>query len=253
MNAAESMRHEWNERARKDAFFYIASWRKDWDLTDFLRSGNEDYERLVAPVLKSHGFVPDTKFMLEVGCGAGRMSHAFASHFAQVFALDISEEMLGRARELHGKAKNISWVRGNGTDLQPMANDSVDFVFSYLVLQHLPAEEIVKSYVREIIRVLKPSGICLFQFHGTRRSMMNWKGRAAWALIDGLWVIRLRALSHFVARLAGFDPQMAGRNWHGTPISAEAMRAWVDSSGAAVLEMQGTDTPLAWCTAQKPV
>jgi hypothetical protein len=25
------MQRDWDERARKDAFFYIASWRSDWD------------------------------------------------------------------------------------------------------------------------------------------------------------------------------------------------------------------------------
>ena len=27
----ESMRRDWDERARKDAYFYIATWRKDWE------------------------------------------------------------------------------------------------------------------------------------------------------------------------------------------------------------------------------
>ena len=50
MDAARMMRRDWDERARKDAFYYIASWRKDWDLQAFLKSGEEDYERLVAPL-----------------------------------------------------------------------------------------------------------------------------------------------------------------------------------------------------------
>ena len=32
---AEVMRRDWDERARKDAYFYIASWRKDWDEASF--------------------------------------------------------------------------------------------------------------------------------------------------------------------------------------------------------------------------
>ena len=46
MGMAESMRRDWDQRARKDAFYYIASWRKDWDLPGFLQSGDEDYARL---------------------------------------------------------------------------------------------------------------------------------------------------------------------------------------------------------------
>jgi len=81
-----AMRREWDTRARKDAFHYIASWRKDWDVSAFLKSGEEDYERLVAPVLERLGFSPDGKTMLELGCGAGRMTRSFAGRFGRVLA-----------------------------------------------------------------------------------------------------------------------------------------------------------------------
>ena len=72
MGLAESMREDWDARARKDAFFYVASWRKEWDVDDFLKSGEEDYQRLVVPFLSRYGFSPEGKTMLELGCGAGR-------------------------------------------------------------------------------------------------------------------------------------------------------------------------------------
>ena len=50
MDTADLMRKDWDERARKDAFHYIASWRKDWTPESFFQSGEEDYKRLVAPV-----------------------------------------------------------------------------------------------------------------------------------------------------------------------------------------------------------
>jgi hypothetical protein len=30
MDTTDLMRQDWNERASKDAFHYIVSWRKDW-------------------------------------------------------------------------------------------------------------------------------------------------------------------------------------------------------------------------------
>jgi SAM-dependent methyltransferase len=251
MGFAESMRRDWDERARKDAFYYIASWRKDWDPSAFLASGEEDYQRLVAPVLERFGFLPQSMTVLEFGCGAGRMTSSFVHHFGGVIAFDISTEMLGRARKLVSPAANVRWIQGNGVDLGGVEDTSVDFAFSYLVLQHLPAEEFVCSYIREMFRVLRPGGLCLFQWNAVGSPTMNWRGRFAWGLIDTLWALRLDRLSRPFARLLGLDPQMAGRSWHGVPMSSARVTEAVCGSGGTVPEIRDDKTPVAWCCAKK--
>lgn len=42
MNAAEAMRRDWNMRARRDAFYYIASWRKGWDTQEFFAARQDN-------------------------------------------------------------------------------------------------------------------------------------------------------------------------------------------------------------------
>ena len=251
MNRADSMRQEWDARARKDAFYYIASWRKDWDLSDFLESGEKDYERLVLPTLNRVGFSPAGKAMLELGCGAGRMTHAFAARFGRVFALDVSAEMLDRAQRMLEGAGNVQLIHANGLDLAEVASESVDFAFSYLVLQHMPDQKTVSRNVRELLRVLKESGVCLFQFNGMTKPTMNWKGELAWKLIDGLWSIHLPAMSRTVARILGFDPDMAGKSWHGTAMTVESVIEAVNAARGTVLELSGERTAMAWCCAKK--
>jgi len=73
--------------------------------------------------------------MLEVGCGAGRMTGSFASLFETVYALDISQEMIQVAKSESGAV--------------------LEFVFSYFVMQHLPTEDLALAYIREMLRVLK--------------------------------------------------------------------------------------------------
>jgi SAM-dependent methyltransferase len=248
---AASMRHDWDVRARKDALYYIASWRKDWDTSAFLTSGEEDYKRLVAPVLERFGFRPQGKTMLELGCGAGRMTSSFALRFAGVSAFDVSAEMLDRASTLLNQTANVTWVQGNGINLAGAADSSVDFVFSYLVLQHLPAEELVCSYTREMFRVLRPGGLCLFQWDGLKRRTMNWRGHLAWGLIDFLWGLRTERLSRVIAQLLGLDPQMAGKSWHGIAVSAALVAETARASGGRVLEIRDENTPMAWCCAKK--
>lgn len=251
MSHADSMRKDWDERARKNAFFYIASWKHEWDLASFFQSGEEDYERLVAPVLHRFGFSTQDKSMLEVGCGVGRMTRAFAQRFARVAAFDLSPKMLEQAKQLTPEIPNVSWIYSNGVDLRPAANESIDFVFSYLVLQHLPEESLVQSYVGEMIRVLRPSGVCLFQFNGSSRPTMNWRGRMAWGLVNMMWDLRARAAARSIAKVLGLDPQMAGKSWHGPAVSQKQIEAAVLAAGGEVLEFPGEGTPMAWCCARK--
>ncbi|MGH9714563.1 MAG: class I SAM-dependent methyltransferase [Candidatus Acidiferrales bacterium] len=247
----ERMRTDWDNRARKDAYYYIASWRKDWDDSGFLASGEEDFQRFVAPAFDRFQFSPDGKTMLELGCGAGRMTGSFAGQFASAIGFDVSNEMLALARALHQTAENIKWVQGNGADLSNVRSASIDFVFSYLVLQHLPEEALVHTYLREILRVLKDGGICLFQYNGTSEKFMNWKGRAVWGVADLLWRIRLTGVGRSVAKLLGQDPEMAGRSWHGIGVKAERVVETVRSADGSVLELSGDNTAMAWCCARK--
>jgi SAM-dependent methyltransferase len=251
MSMTESMRRDWDNRARKDAFYYIASWRADWDLPQFLASGEEDCERFVTPAMQRAGFSPNEKTLLELGCGAGRMTHAFAKRFKQVIAFDVSSEMLGRGKKNLSSVQNVTWMQGNGIDLREAPDESVDFVFSYLVLQHLPKEELVRAYIREMHRVLKADGLCLFQFNGMRRPTMNWRGQIAWAAVDALWSVGLESVSRSAARLLGFDPQMAGKSWHGIAMSSGDILEAVRKSGGTILELTGQDSAIAWCCAKK--
>lgn len=251
MTIGESMRRDWDDRARKDAFFYIASWRKDWNETSFLESGEDDYKRFVAKTLERHAFSTEGKSMLELGCGAGRMTRSLAQRFTHVAAVDISSEMLAHARALHDSVANIEWVRGNGADLAEVRSASVDFVFSYLVLQHLPTETLFDTYIREILRVLIDGGLCLFQFNGTGQKNMNWKGRIAWEFVDALWAMRLAGASKAAAKLLGLDPEMAGKSWHGVHVKSEDVAKTVRENGGLVLELIDPGTPMAWCCAKK--
>ena len=245
------MSRDWDARARKNAFHYIASWRKEWDIGSFLSSGEEDFERLVVPALAHCGVPVAGHCMLELGCGAGRMTASFAERFECVCAFDLSQEMLSRARQIHATRQNILWLLSSGTDLSCVASDSMDFVFSYLVLQHLPEEALALHYIREMLRVLRPGGVCLFQFNGGLGPTMNWRGRLAWGVVDSLWAAQLGTLSRSVASALGMDPALAGKSWRGAAIGAGTVSNCVEASRGMVCEMKGENTPMAWCCGMK--
>jgi SAM-dependent methyltransferase len=249
------MQMDWNDRARSNPFHYICSERKNWDSESFFQSGEADYNQLVKPVLTKLGFNPEGKSMLEVGCGVGRITRCFARHFATVLASDISEEMLQRGRELHRGIENVVWMHGDGTTLKDVPSDSVDFVFSFLVLQHIPSKELQMGYLSEMLRVLKPGGVYCFQFNSLAGPTMNWKGRLIWGLIDMLvnsaddsW---RRAIAKRLAAALGLDDLAAGRTWRGAAMDPREVSGAVQRAGGMAPQVTGLATPRTWCYGRK--
>ena len=251
MKATNSMRRDWNERARKDAFLYIASWKGDWNEEAFFASGEEDYQRLVEPIVAKLGFGPAVSAMAELGCGAGRMTRAFARHFRAVTAIDISEEMQARAKGYLKGSGNVQWVLTDGVSLAAVETGSMDFVFSYLVLQHYPSAELIAGSIREMMRILRPEGAFLFQFNGSQKATMNWRGRLVSAALDGMCSIGLERLARACARFVGIDPEMIGKTWRGVALVSEEVDRMVRGAGGVPAGFQGTDSPLAWCFGHK--
>jgi SAM-dependent methyltransferase len=245
------MRRDWDARARRNAFLYIASWRNDWDETSFFESGEQDYLRFVDPVLKKLQFDPAGKSMAELGCGAGRMTRSFAQRFLSVCAVDISAEMQSRAKLYLSAFSNVRWVLSDGEAISDIPDHSVEFVFSYLVLQHMPNREIVFASIREMMRILRPGGVFLFQFNGSHRPTMNWKGRIISGALDGLASLGLKSLSQKIAGAAGIDSEMLGKTWRGAALTTDEIAHAVQSGGASQAGFVDPETPLAWCFGRK--
>ena len=245
------MRRDWDERARRDAFLYIASWRKDWDEKSFFDSGEQDYLRLVHPILEKIQFDPASKAMAEFGCGAGRMTRSFAQRFQSVAAIDISAEMQSRAERYLRSFSNIRWVLTDKETLTGVENDSVDFIFSYLVLQHMPTKEVVFSSIREMMRIVRPGGAFLFQFNGSDQPTMNWKGRTISGILDGIASLGLQRVSRCVAIAFGIDPEMVGKTWRGAALTSEEIADAVRSGQGSPEDFLDVGTPLAWCYGRK--
>lgn len=98
--------------------------------------------------------------VLDLGCGAGHVSFQVAPFVNKVIAYDLSGSML----EVVAKAsqekqlKNIETAQGVAESL-PFDDNSFDFVFSRYSAHHWQDLGIA---LREVKRVLKPSGIAAF-------------------------------------------------------------------------------------------
>lgn len=164
----DKMRRDWDERARENARFYVNTERTDWTDHEFFASG----ERTVAEEIRTdmtnicQGMDPRQMKVLEIGCGAGRVTRALAGVFGEVHAVDVSGEMVAQAREALRDRPNARVYQNNGMDLSVMPPGPYDFAFSTIVFQHIPSRDVIENYVREVCRLLRPGALFKFQVQG---------------------------------------------------------------------------------------
>ncbi|MBW3022960.1 class I SAM-dependent methyltransferase [Candidatus Woesearchaeota archaeon] len=102
------------------------------------------------------------KKILEIGCGGGQCSIAFAKQGAKCTGIDLSREQLKFAEHLAKKNKvKIKFIRGDIQKLKGIKSNSYDIVFSAFALQYSPN---LTLCFKQVHRVLKKNGIFVFSF-----------------------------------------------------------------------------------------
>jgi SAM-dependent methyltransferase len=225
---AEQMRRFWDLRAQENPLFFIDNQLDygDPDMDAFFANG----ERALDAMLEVLGAeLNEADDVVEIGCGAGRQTRALASRVATVRALDISERMLGLARELNEDLTNVDWLLGDGSSLAGLEDSSADACFSYVVFQHLPDPEVTLGYVREMARVLRPGGFAAFQISNDTAVHRKPRGRE-----------RLRSA---LDALRGRGPRgQADPAWLGSAVRIEDLSRVAADSGMELERLVGEGT-----------
>jgi SAM-dependent methyltransferase len=103
---------------------------------------------------------------LDSGCGLGRLTQPMSRHFKRTYGVDISPTMIAEASRINRFGNSCKYILNKSADLHIFRDDKFDFIYTKIVLQHIPPE-ITKSYIVEFLRVLKPGGVLLFQLPST--------------------------------------------------------------------------------------
>ena len=167
-DVAGRMRTEWDQRALENARYYIATGKTEWDDEEYFESGRENVRREILTDMGNicQGKDPKQMKVLEIGCGSGRITRALSEVFGEVYAVDISGEMIRQAKQSLHDRPNAHVFQNNGSDLTVLGDIQVDFAFSFIVFQHIPSRDVIFSYVREVQRLLRPGGLFKFQVQG---------------------------------------------------------------------------------------
>jgi SAM-dependent methyltransferase len=204
---------DWDLRAQADAAFYVFREARG-DSEEFSESGRRDLSSIVLPGVE----LPRGATVVEIGCGIGRLTRELAPHVARLFACDISEEMLSRARARCAGILHIEFLRIDG-DLAPVPSGIADFVFSHLVFQHVPLRNLIRRYLAEAFRTLKPGGV--FRANVDGRSRQWWR-------------------------------RVLADSWSGVVFSESGWRRDLEAAGFEVGETSGAGTQYLQATARKP-
>jgi SAM-dependent methyltransferase len=113
-----------------------------------------------ANLFRYHARLDAASVVLEIGCGTGEFTQRIAGQVAELWATDLSPELLARARDRVQRAQpgvRVEFAIQDAMDLT-LPTARFDAVYGCSVLHHLEA----RGALREIHRVLKPGGWCVF-------------------------------------------------------------------------------------------
>lgn len=141
-------------------FEYRTTAQQTWDA--IAESFDATRQKPWAYCLEFIGTVRPTDVVLDLGCGNGRHLLASAERCSRVIGVDISNQLL-RITQQKLRKKNIAsaaLVHADVVEL-PFKKDSVDVVLFIASLHNIPGKENRYAALREVLRVLKPTGVAL--------------------------------------------------------------------------------------------
>ena len=206
------MRGDWDQRAREDHKLHIATGHAGSE-ESFRASGAQDLDAIVLD-----GIVLDPSAeVLEIGCGVGRLLVPLALRVAVAYGVDISPVMIAKSKEYAADAGNVKTALTDGS-FRHLPDTSLDFVFSFIVFQHIPERAPIRRYVEEAARVLKPGGVFRFQVDG----------RSWWKHAEG-----------------------GPGTYNGVKFSPEDVAALLEGTPFTVVDSWGAEGHYHWVTARK--
>ena len=94
------MRQDWDQRAKENARYYVNTATMEWTDDEFFASGERTVaEEILTDIVNVCQDKPQREMrVLEIGCGAGRVTRALANLFGEVHGVDVSGEMIRQAK-----------------------------------------------------------------------------------------------------------------------------------------------------------
>jgi ubiquinone/menaquinone biosynthesis C-methylase UbiE len=156
------LQKNWEKFAQDDPFWAVLTCADKkggkWEIDEFFETGNEEIRFIME---RSGNLIKRRGRALDFGCGVGRLTQALANFFQEVIGVDIAPSMIDLAIKYNCSHK-CNFVLNTTNTLERFPDNHFDFIYSNITLQHMRARYI-KKYLEEFLRILKPSGLAIFQ------------------------------------------------------------------------------------------
>jgi SAM-dependent methyltransferase len=131
-----------------------------WDPGEFMATGRADVT-FVMDRLAERGLAISRERALDFGCGVGRLTQALAEHFVECEGVDLARAMIEHAQRRNRLGDRVRYHHNPAGDLRVFGDRSFDFALSLFTFQHMEPR-LMRGYLHEIVRILRPGGIAYF-------------------------------------------------------------------------------------------
>jgi SAM-dependent methyltransferase len=166
----------------------------------------ESRERIRDEILAE--YINATDVFLDYGCGPGFLATALAAKVNHVYAADISPGAIACARILN-PAENLDYIIADEAGLSAIADESVDAVVSFAVVQHLTAD-VYDLILGNCRRKLRRGGRLILHIQLPEE---GWKTEEQWRTDRSITgILKFRYGLHCFARTAESHLQLAAKH-----------------------------------------
>ncbi|MEP7272407.1 MAG: class I SAM-dependent methyltransferase [Acidobacteriota bacterium] len=159
------MKEDWNSRAQENAKWFINTVGVAQSDDEFFAGGKAELEKWWLPDFRAALEGRDLRQLrvFELGCGIGRMTGHLAEVFGEIWAVDVSGEMIRQARQRFAHLTNVRWLEIDGVSLSELPSEYFDLGFSIYVYQHMPSKDVIATNIAGAYSRLREGG--LYKFH----------------------------------------------------------------------------------------
>ena len=122
------------------------------------RDMQSHWDGYVEPTLRRHPI--NYTNTIDFACGYGRNTDYLLPRADHVIMVDVNKDNLEHCREKYAGNPKVTVKECNGYDLSNIDDNACTFFYTFDSMVHFP-QEIVRSYLPEIFRVLAPGGYAL--------------------------------------------------------------------------------------------
>ncbi len=177
--------------------------------------GGADMEWYFTIFPRIHSFVPvDT--ILEIGPGRGRWSQYLVKLCKRLILVDLSENCIKACKERFRECLHVSYFVNDGKALNMVADESIDFVFSFDSLVHAE-EDAVEPYLNQLASKMKRRSVG-FIHHSNAGSYKTY-----FSMIDRIKNVKIKR------RLIKFG-MIEPSHWHAYSLTADKFREYIEKA-----------------------